>query len=168
MRMVFLSRPRLCAIATALVGSLALASCGNDMQESLDWEASRAAKLETALQLADQRSELEEMRSKFRERVSDLEQLATSKPMARAKPSSQASRACTHFRNIMEDVSNGELTDDQIQKKLGEVHSDANGADEVDIRVSVAALVDEVTTPDKFGLKGATNEMDAACDRVGK
>jgi hypothetical protein len=81
--------------------------------------------------------------------------------------SAAAELACTHFRNIVGDISKGILTDAEARSKFQEVNDNASIADEPDIVAGGDELVASMTTGTSDDVLAAIGDMDSACSDAG-
>ena len=87
-------------------------------------------------------------------------------PVRAVDPSAAA--ACSHFRNIMGDVSDGILTPVELRTKLQEVNDTArrtNAPD--DIQTEATAMVAAATADNGNSLTASIGRMDTACTAAG-
>ena len=82
--------------------------------------------------------------------------------------SSDAERACEHFRNIVGDIVDGKLNAKEIGTKFGEVARDAKNADEKELHAASARAEDIAKTFDPETMFPAVVEVHDACSLVGR
>lgn len=88
---------------------------------------------------------------------------------APAKPKADASAelGCTHFRNIMGDVSAGILTDAELRTKIKEVYDTAYVSENAGVPDGARAMLAAITAEDSTAFLAAATAFDGACRAVG-
>jgi archaellum component FlaC len=177
----------------ALVG----VQCGDDSAERLRSERSRTADLSEKLdkaksalrtvekQLATADNENEKLTGQvtdLKKQVKDLKaklptttaaepaattKVPTTKAPSKPKPSGSATLTCRHYRNVIDDFTQGILTTPELREKIKEVNETAARAEEDDIAQAGNDLLVAVTADDADAFLTAVDAMDAACERVG-
>lgn len=79
-----------------------------------------------------------------------------------------ASLACTHFRNVAADYSEGLLTVPELRTKLQEVHSDASVSTNPGIAEGARDMLAAITRQDLDAFNPAVRRFGDACRAVGE
>jgi hypothetical protein len=78
-----------------------------------------------------------------------------------------AQLACTHFRNVMGDLSKGILTNDELVTKMQEVYNDASISTDPGIPDGSQALLAAATADDPTAFNAAITAFGTSCSLVG-
>jgi hypothetical protein len=83
------------------------------------------------------------------------------------EPDASARAACQHFRNVMDDVAAGILTDAELREKAREVRNMASGSEEPGLAQAGTRLLAGMTTGTTEDLLKAAGDFDRECDQAG-
>lgn len=83
------------------------------------------------------------------------------------EPDASARAACQHFRNVMDDVAAGILTDAELREKAREVRNMASGSEEPGLAQAGTRLLAGMTTGTTEDLLEAAGDFDRECDQAG-
>lgn len=78
-----------------------------------------------------------------------------------------ANLACTHFRNIMSDISKGLLTDAEIRTKIQQVYDTAQVSTKPGIAPDAQAMLAAATANDGTAFTNAAAAFSDACTKLG-
>lgn len=161
---------------------LVVVGCGSDLTSQAEAARARSNRIDAQLQkvrraTADARDSAERLATDNRRlrsqvatlqaQVEDLELVTSTSLPPTDEASFDATLACSHFRNIVEDIDAGRLTPREVKSKFREVHGNTKGADEPDLRVAGDELVGAAGVPGDARDK-AIGDMGTACSRVGE
>ena len=78
-----------------------------------------------------------------------------------------ANLACSHFRNVMGDVSKGILTDTQLRAKIQQVYDNAQVSTKPGIATGAQAMLAAATANDGTAFTNAAAGFSDACVKLG-